>query len=127
MTVAVNDTKLSGRVARVLPSIQNGVVKLEARFDQPSSELLKPNLRVDVQIVLGKKERALVIPRGSFPGAGAAPEVFVVRGNVARRVPVKFGLANAERLEIVSGLSEGDEVILTGLDDLNHLKEIAVR
>jgi membrane fusion protein (multidrug efflux system) len=40
--------------------------------------------------------------------------IFVVRGDVAERRPVTIGLQDSDRVEVLSGLVPGDEVVVTG-------------
>ena len=87
----VNGVQLTGTVARVLPTVQNGAMSVEIALDDRSNAVLKPSLRAEVEIVLDRKEKALRVPRGIFPGTGLAPAVFVVRGDTAFRTPVKSG------------------------------------
>ena len=123
----VNGVKLSGTVARVLPTVQNGAVSIEIALDDRSNPVLKPSLRTDVELVLDRKEKALRVPRGNFPGTGLAPAVFVVRGDTAFRTPVTLGISNADGFEVLSGLAKGDAVILSDMSDYEHLATVKIR
>ena len=125
--VEVGAARLAGRVARVLPTIQNGALTAEIALDEKTSPLLKSNLKVEVRLVLDRKERALRVAKGRLEGSGAAPEVFVVRGDRARRTPIRLGLTGAERWEVVDGLAERDEVIVSDMSDFAGVKEVAIR
>jgi membrane fusion protein (multidrug efflux system) len=65
-------------------------------------------------LVLEHEDRALVLPREAVRGEEDDPFVFVVRDGVARRVPVKTGLNTITDVEIVSGLTDADQVVLQG-------------
>jgi HlyD family secretion protein len=123
----VNGVRLAGAVARVFPTVQNGGVVVEIALEDRSNAVLKPSLRADVELVLDRKEKALRLPRGIFPGTGLAPAVFVVRGDTAVRTPVTFGLSNAEAWEVRSGLAAGDVVILSDMSDYGHLAKVTIR
>jgi multidrug efflux pump subunit AcrA (membrane-fusion protein) len=47
-----------------------------------------------------------------FRGADGGWQVFAIRDSVAKLTPVEVGLTNDERVEIVKGLAENDEVVL---------------
>ena len=64
----VNGVKLTGTVARVLPTVQNGAISVEIALDDRSNPVLKPSLRAEVELVLDRKEKALRIARGRVPG-----------------------------------------------------------
>ena len=68
----MNDDTLEGTVAAVLPTIQNGAMTLQVALKDPSSALLRSNLRVDVGIVTASKPRVVRIRRGPFASAKAS-------------------------------------------------------
>ena len=53
----------------------------------------------------------MILPRSTILGDSAAPYVFVVEGNVARRRNVETDSIDFDRVAIVSGLEEGDRVV----------------
>jgi HlyD family secretion protein len=59
-------------------------------------------------------------------GADSA-DVFVVRDGRARRTAARWGLRGFDTIEVVSGLTEGDEVILSDMKDYQHLEQLEVR
>jgi HlyD family secretion protein len=123
----VNGVNLTGTVARVLPTVQNGAISVEIALDDRSNPVLKPSLRAEVELVLDRREKALRLPRGVFPGTGLSPEVFVVRGEAAVRTPVRLGISNSASWEVLAGLAPGDAVILTDMSDYAHLAKVTIR
>ncbi len=118
---------MTGIITNVLPTIQNGILTAQIGMEDKTSKILKSNLRVDVQIITERKDHVLRIKKGpAFTGEGAG-QAFVIRGNTAVRTPIRLGLASFEAFEVVSGLLDGDEVILSDTSDYLHLKEIAVK
>jgi HlyD family secretion protein len=75
---------------------------------------LPPNASVNVEIVVGEKPSALVIPRGALMRDANGRFVFVLVNGKAKRTPVEVGLIGPNEVEIVSGLRDGDRVILPG-------------
>ncbi len=73
---------------------------------------LPSNASVNVEIVAGEKPSALVIPRGALQREGTARIVYRLLGGKASRTPVEVGLIGPNDVEVVSGLREGDLVIL---------------
>ena len=84
----------------------------------PKSKL-PSNAAVDVQIVTGEKSGALVAPRASVFRDGERRYVYVLEGVRARRREVTIGLLGLTEVEIVSGLTEKDTVILPGATALS--------
>jgi HlyD family secretion protein len=127
VTVKVNDDTLEGTVGAVLPTIQNGAMTLQVALKDPSSALLRSNLRVDVGIVTASKPRVVRIRRGPFASGDGVQQVFVIRGDRAVRTPVELGLASFDQFEVVRGLVPGDEAIISDMNDYTRLKEVRIR
>jgi RND family efflux transporter MFP subunit len=74
--------------------------------------VLPSNASVNVEIVVGEKPSPLVIPRGALQREGTARVVYRFVGGKASRAAVEVGLIGPNEVEILSGLHEGDVVIL---------------
>jgi len=127
VTVRIGELALPGAVAKVHPQVDNGIVRLEVALHQPDHPLLRPNLRVDVDIVSERREGTLTVRRGTILDSDGGQALFQVRGNVAVRRSVRLGLTNLQRTEILAGLEEGDVIILSDMSDYAHNKEIRIR
>lgn len=98
-------------------------------------------LGVPVQAVLHRKRRDLTRPNSSRPdptvnGESSDKEidssyvkaVFVVEGNLARLRPIETGLSDERRVEVVSGLSSNDRIVVGPFRALDTLEDgMAVR
>jgi len=125
--VLANEKMLDGMITSILPTIKDGAMTIVIGLKDKADPNLRSNLRVDVYVVSGHKDKALKIKRGpAVPGEGIH-DLFVIRGDVAVRTPVKIGLSSFEEAEILSGLMEGDEVIVSDMSDYSSRKEISVR
>jgi HlyD family secretion protein len=82
---------------------------------------------VDVYLVTARRDSTLRLPRGPFLARDGRHVVFVVEGDRARRRAVRLGLASYDEFEILEGLQEGDEVIISDMSDYMHLKEVKLR
>jgi HlyD family secretion protein len=89
---------------------------------------LLPNTTVDVRIHISERPAALVVPRGAVYIEGDKRFVFRVEDNRLHRRLIKVGIANPTKIEVLSGLSEGDVVALPGEATLKeNLRIIPVR
>lgn len=127
--VRIDDEKsLRGSITRVLPAIENGIVKFEAGLEDKGDARLRTNLRVDVYVVTARKDRALRIRKGPFISGGTGQrDVFVIRGGVAVKTPVLIGISSFDYYEVEKGLLEGDEVVISDMSDYEHMDEIEIQ
>ena len=70
---------------------------------------------------------AIRVHRGPFATGEGSADVFVVRGDRAVKVPVTFGLSSQTYFEVTSGLTPGDEVIVSDMRDYLRLREVRLR
>jgi HlyD family secretion protein len=125
--VKANEVDLDGTVAEVLPTVDSGTISFNVSLQERSHAALRPNLRVDVLVVTGRKPRALRVKRGSFADGNGPHDAFLVRGNRAVRTPIELGLSAFEEVEVTGGLREGDEIIVSDMRDYVHLKEVVMK
>jgi HlyD family secretion protein len=125
--VRSGDESLPGTLSKVHPNVENGIVRLEVSLQRPDHPLLRPNLRVEVHITSERHEGTLTVQRGSVIAADGGHALFRVHGGKAVRRNVRLGITNFERTEILEGLEEGDEVILSDMSDYANRKEIRIR
>ncbi len=126
--VKLNETTmLDGEVARINPTVTNGVITLVVNLADKANTQLRSNLRVDVFIVTDRKAKVLRVRKGPFASGEGLRDVFVVRGDVAVKTPVRFGIVGAEDYEVTQGLFEGDEVIISDMTEYMHVKEVKLK
>jgi HlyD family secretion protein len=82
---------------------------------------------VDVFIVTERRARALRVRKGTSLNGEGPQDVLVIRDDVAVRTPVRLGLSSFDCCEVLDGLLEGDEVILSDMSDYMHMKEVKVK
>ena len=77
---------------------------------------LLPNINVGVTIVIAEHNSVLTLERDALRIDESKPYVFRVVDNHLKRQAIEFSLQNLTRVEITSGLSEGDLVALPAED-----------
>lgn len=87
---------------------------------------LPPNASVNVQIIIGEKPSALVIPRGALMREGSRRFVFQYVDGHARRTSIEVGLIGPNEVEVLSGLKEGDQVIVPGSAPIHDGQSVQV-
>ena len=82
---------------------------------------MRQNQRVNVRIVLDQRNDVLKVERGGFVDTGSV--VYRVVGDVATRQAVKLGAMSVGEVQILSGLSAGDQIIVSSTADLGDAPE----
>ncbi|MCT4645362.1 MAG: efflux RND transporter periplasmic adaptor subunit [Carboxylicivirga sp.] len=121
-----NKTQLEGLIGNIRPEVQNGQVKFDVFLKQNNHPLLRPNLQVELQLIISERNDVLRLPDGPYFDGSKKLQVFKIDQHVAKRVEVEVGLSNFENIEIKSGLQEGDEVIISDVSKYEHLEEVKI-
>jgi HlyD family secretion protein len=104
----------AGHVIRVDPAVEQGTVTVDVALDGELPKGARPDLSVDGTIELERLNNVLYVGRPAFAQDGATVGVFKLTSNgEATRTPVHFGRSSVNTIEILSGLKEGDQVILS--------------
>ena len=105
---------VAGHVIRVDPAVEQGTVTVDVALDGPLPKGARPDLSVDGTIELERLANVLYVGRPAFAQDGATVGVFRLTTNgEALRSPVHFGRSSVNTIEILDGLKEGDQVILS--------------
>jgi HlyD family secretion protein len=124
--VEQNGDVLAGRVHTILPEIQNGTIKLLVDLDQPHNPHLRNKMRVDVNVVTGRKADVLVIDYGAaFNGKGPQP-AFAVRDGVARKTLLTLGASDGKVVEVAAGARAGERFIVSATSAFKDLDSIRI-
>ena len=106
--------RFQAEIVYINPGIDaaRGSVEVKLRVPQPP-DYLRQDMTVSVDIETARSEQALVIPTAALRDpSGAKPWVLVVRDHRTLQQPVTVGLRGDNYLEILTGLSAGEAVIL---------------
>jgi len=126
--VLVDGEPLTGTLAAIDPTIENGVVRFTVELDESTHPKLRNNLRVDVLVVTGHERDAIRLRKGPFIQA-AGDAVFVVEGDPpahAVRRSVHLGLSGFEFVQVIEGLAPGERVIVSDMSDYDHLERVGI-
>jgi membrane fusion protein, multidrug efflux system len=111
-----SDKTWRGDVYAIEPQVDPNTRTIKIRAIADNRErLLLPGQFVQVDLILETKEEALLIPTQAIIQEMEGAKVFVSRKGRAEPVMVTTGIRTESELEIVSGLSSGDTLIITGL------------
>lgn len=113
---AIEGFSVTGTVAEIdtLASVQQGVVTygVKIAFDTDDERIL-PDMSVSASIITNIKTGVLLVPNAAVKTRGNSIFVEVQKGDGSLvQITVEIGSFNDEKTEILSGVDEGDEVVV---------------
>jgi multidrug efflux pump subunit AcrA (membrane-fusion protein) len=124
------DRRWEGRVTEVSAGVREAggreVGEVLGEISDPALSL-PPNASVNVQIVVGERRAALVIPRAALFRDGERRFVYRLERGRARRRDVSVGLIGLNDIEVTGGLAEKDTVLLSGSSPLSDGLRVTVK
>lgn len=120
---------VEGRVSRIDPAVQEGYVLVDVQLTGELPKGARPDLSVDGTIEIERLEDVLYVGRPAYGQADSTIQLFklVEAGKEAVRTEVRLGRTSVNTVEIVSGLEEGDRVILSDPSDWDGHDRIRLR
>jgi len=112
--VTALDKDFTGRVSRFAESLdtQTRTMQTEIDFDNRAGALL-PGMYAETQLMLAQHNNALSLPLEAVAQNGSAVSALLVTPqNVIQERSITLGMQGKSRVEVLSGLSEGDRVII---------------
>ncbi|MBX3689424.1 HlyD family efflux transporter periplasmic adaptor subunit [Dokdonella sp.] len=128
MSAQIQDAngKYAGKVSAISPEVVDGQVVGRIRFSGDRPEGLRQNQRLTTRILMDEHPGVLMVERGPFVDTGAGRVAYVVRGQVAERTPIQIGATSLDAVEIVSGVKEGDRIVISGTDEFKGAQRVAL-
>ena len=123
--IKIGSEKLDGTVSDVTPLSKNGVISFTVQLEEDNHKRLRSGLKTDIYVMNAVKDDVLRIANSSYYVGKGEYELFVVNGDQLLKRKVQLGDSNFEYVEVVSGLQEGDQVVVSDMNaykDKNKLK-----
>jgi len=112
---ALPGREFNGRVVTVIPVATAITRTFRVRVQVVSvGDVLAPGSFVRGNVLIGQHLDALLLPKDAVQSAVGENYVFVVAGGRAHRVPVTLGWGDTSHVEALSGIHEGDQVVVVG-------------
>lgn len=116
--------KIVGVSLSVDPASNAGLVRI--RIPNGNGDL-RLGMFLGAQVPVETHARTLTIPPGAiYRGEDGNPRVFIVQGDTANVSEIKLGIETPDRAEVLSGVNEGDTIILAGGYGLTDKAKVAV-
>jgi membrane fusion protein (multidrug efflux system) len=105
-------------VARLRPTVDPATGTFTVTLEVDGKGKLRPGLFASVYLETETREDVLVIPRDALVLDSLGDTVYVMANGVAERREVRLGVRDADSVEILEGLAEGEQLIVLGQEGL---------
>lgn len=120
---------IEGKVARIDPAAREGTFEIDASLDGPLPPSARPDLSVDGTIELERLPDVLKVGRPAFGQAFQQIGMYVLTpdGTEAERRTVKLGATSVSTVQILEGVREGEQVIISDTSTFDTYPRIRIR
>ncbi len=108
-----------------VPDVNTGTYPVKVLIDN-HEHILKAGMFVDMEVIVDIQENALSVNKNAVIKEYDTSYVFIVLDKVAYKKEVRTGIHDDDRIEILSGITEKDEVIISGNHDLKDSAKVEI-
>jgi len=124
--IMINNNKVMGTLTAISPEVVKNQILARVRFSDKQPEGLRQSQRVSARLLMEEKANVMILPRGPFVEAEGGRFVYVVENGVAQRRAIKLGATSISAVEILSGLKDGDKVVISGTDTFENANSVSI-
>jgi multidrug efflux pump subunit AcrA (membrane-fusion protein) len=123
---ALGELRLEGRVGEIVPAADPASRSVMVKIDLPAAVGLRSGMYGRAEFARGERS-TLTVPKAALVEQGQLVSVFVVENGEAHLRVVTLGKEREGRVEVLSGLSEGDRVVVDGAGGLSDGRRVTAR
>lgn len=123
----IGKERLTGIINTVTPLSQSGAITFTALPDNMSHPRLRSGLRAEVFVITSIKDDVLRIRNGSFYSGPGDYTLFVMKDNLLLPREVKLGECNYDYIEVLSGLEQGEQVVVNDMSKYKGKEKLKVK
>lgn len=115
VSIDTRTSKVYGEVSRIDPAVESGMVKIDVKIVDPLPAEARPELTVDGLIVISRINNALFVKRPVYAPSNSDVALYKITPDqqFATKKTVTLGQSSVNKIQVLSGLSVGDEIIIS--------------
>ncbi|WP_254422828.1 HlyD family efflux transporter periplasmic adaptor subunit [Rhodanobacter sp. B05] len=128
VSVDTHNGVIDGKVERIDPAVRDGSVQVDVTLSGALPPGARPDLSVDGRIRIALLHDVLSVGRPALAKADGDISLFRLdpSRHIATRAPVRIGAASVDRVQILHGLKQGDQVILSDTSQWDKYDQIKI-
>lgn len=117
------------QVEVIYPQVKNGRFEADLNFIQAVPSEMRKGQSIQLQLALGGSKPALQLPRSAYMQKSGGNWVYVLNpdSQTAERRSIRTGRQNTDSVEIIEGLSEGEQVIISSYDTFGESPTLVIK
>lgn len=121
------DGKFEGRIVRISPVVDpaSGTFKVTLEMQTRDGQL-RPGMFISAHIVTATHTDAVLVSKRAVVYDEGSPHVFVVSDSTANKVSFQMGFDDTEYVEVLSGVSMGDLIVVVGQNGLKDNARVRI-
>ncbi len=122
---AIDDLRVTGEVVEIdaVGTVTQGVVSYDVKISlDVQDERVKPGMSISTEIIVDTKQDVLIVSSSALKLGNNTQYLEVVENGAHSMRQVKTGISNDIMVEIVSGIEEGDEVVIQSVSSASTSK-----
>jgi HlyD family secretion protein len=124
--ITLNQRVYKGELVAISPEIVQGRVQGKIRFTNKGLTGLRQNQRLTTRVILERKNNIQYLPRGQFLKTYNGRFAYVIKENSAVKTPIKIGSRSLGKVEVISGLKTGDNVVISDSDVFKDASSVRI-
>lgn len=113
------DERFPATVLRVRPVVDAATGTVRVTLEVETKDRLRPGMFARVFVQTETRTDAMVVPRSALSLESIGDTVYVAEGETASRRDVELGFKEGDSVEVLSGVSEGERIVVVGQDGLS--------
>jgi len=116
-------------LSKVYAQVSQGQFEVDFNFSNEIPKSLRRGQSLQIDLSLGQAKQAVLIPNGGFYQDTGGKWIFVIDKNteIASRRTIKIGQRNSEYIEVLAGLTAGEQVISSSYGPLAKIQQIKIK
>lgn len=119
------DMVTRGKITQIIPSGDAATHSFLVKIDLPKTEGLLSGMFGRALLEKGAA-KTILVPKSAVVEKGQLAGVYVVKENTVRFRMIKTGMVSGDKLEVLSGLTEGEEVCVSNIEELSDGSRVEI-
>lgn len=114
------------RLRKVFPEVRNGRFEVDLIFTGQMPKEIRAGQTFRTKLQLGQPKKAMLLPRGSFYQSTGGQWIYVLApsGEYAEKRSIRIGSQNPRYYEVLEGLKDGEQVVISGYENFGDADKL---